>query len=202
VIREYNVPVSGLKISQTKGYVLATSLLLLVVMAMLGVSMYGNVTVQEKMADNMRVKSRTLVAAKSAVQNNWRFEVLRDAMVSMGSTPTNSTEITDEYDDGNIDLSGEVSICYLGESQCAGTELNANPSDSTYMCKAFFAAGHITEAASQTSTTIEQAGFLLMLKSDDVPNCNAAQIDSSGTNTTNGSVAISIPSIDVHESLN
>lgn len=193
-------PTSGLYITANGGYVLATSLLLLVIMVMLGVSMYGNVTVQEKMADNMRVKSRTLVAVKSAVQSNWKYSVLVDAM--MPGTSTNTIQIEDQFDSDNITLTGEVKVCYLGESICAGTAMDASPGSNAYVCKAFFAAGYVDEAASNTSTTIEQAGFLLMYHSDEPPNCNSAQQDSISVNNINGSVAVAIPSIDVQESLN
>lgn len=169
------------KFTTQRGYALATSLLFLVVMAMLAVSMYGNVNVQEQMASNVRIKNRTLVAAKSALQDKWTSEVLRDHMLEQENREV--IDVGDEYDTSNggttIDLEGVVSICYMGERECVGCSLDASEitDQAGFTYKTFFAATHVEEAATRSSTTIEQSGYLLMRKSDHVPNCNGNESD-------------------------
>jgi type IV pilus assembly protein PilX len=51
-----------------RGYVLVTSLLLLVVMTMFAVSMFRSFTLQDKIAGNVREKQRALANAESAQQ--------------------------------------------------------------------------------------------------------------------------------------
>lgn len=51
-----------------KGFALVVSLLILVVLTLLGVSMFGNVGLQQRMASNTREKSRAFEAAQAALQ--------------------------------------------------------------------------------------------------------------------------------------
>lgn len=51
-----------------KGFALVVSLLILVVLTLLGVSMFSNVGLQQKMAGNIREKNRSFHAAQTALQ--------------------------------------------------------------------------------------------------------------------------------------
>ncbi|AOV18273.1 hypothetical protein BJI67_15465 [Acidihalobacter aeolianus] len=51
-----------------EGFVLVVSLLILVILTLLGVSMFGNVGLQQRMASNTREKNRAFEAAQSALQ--------------------------------------------------------------------------------------------------------------------------------------
>lgn len=52
----------------TRGFALITALLMLVVLTLLGVSMMGGVSLQEKMSGNSREKTRAFEAAQAALQ--------------------------------------------------------------------------------------------------------------------------------------
>lgn len=69
------------------GYVLITSLILLVVITLLGVSAVSNVTLQERMASNMNEKQRAFEAASIALREGEMF--LRNSITGPTSLPTN-----------------------------------------------------------------------------------------------------------------
>ncbi|WP_052064110.1 pilus assembly PilX family protein [Acidihalobacter prosperus] len=54
--------------ARERGFALVVSLLILVILTLLGVSMFGNVGLQERMAGNTREKNRAFAAAQTALQ--------------------------------------------------------------------------------------------------------------------------------------
>ena len=166
------------KIHAQRGYALATALLILVVMASLGVSMFGNVGLQEKMSGNLRVKNRSMMVADSALQSNFTYENLRSKV----SNPKTVFDIADDFRIHNanggstqIDLGGEVSICYLGYMDATGEALDANSAGSNVVLTnhVFVAAAYAEEIATNATTTLEQGGYIkLPVPTQDVEICN------------------------------
>lgn len=161
-----------------QGFALATSLLLLLVMTMVGISMFAGVNTQEKVSVNTRIKNRTMLTADSSVQQNWTLGILSQRMLDKELTPQ---EIDKNYNQDAISLSGNVSICFLGEdAKSPGNEVKATFSDNekvTWKQSKFFAAAHVAEVATGASTTIEQGGFMLLPSTGRSSNCNQAIID-------------------------
>ncbi len=146
------------------GYALATSLLLLVVMAGLGISMFGNVTLQEKMSDNLSVKNRSMLVADSALQSNFTFNALNDHLGSEKTVKNLASDFSDTVVGTDINMTGKVSICYLGYIPATGNSINSSESvGGQYTGNVnhiFVAAAYAEEIATNSITTVEQGGYI------------------------------------------
>ena len=153
------------------GYALVTSMLLLLVLATLGVSMYGNVTVQEQMASNVRVKNRTFITADSILQSNWTLTGL--GKVTDSPIVESGIEL---YSQGeSIAIDGEVSVCFFREEPTIiGYELNAdiNGSNTPIRNHSFMAESVAKEEATHAETRLAQGGFIPLPSANKTGNCD------------------------------
>jgi type IV pilus assembly protein PilX len=84
-------------IERTDGFALITSLLMLVVVTLLAVGMFRNLTLQEKIAGNTMEKQRSLAAAESALQfGEWMLQ--HQATASSGIPPAANCAAGAVYD--------------------------------------------------------------------------------------------------------
>ena len=177
--RKYNNLTAYQKLYHQAGYALVTSMLLLLMLATMGVSMYGNVNIQEQMAFNMRVKNRTFIAADSMLQSNWTrgqltkvrqetdpVELIQDTMYDQDISPGNS-----------IDLVSTVTACFAGQmSQSLDNglddSLNYGANDGTIAKnQKFKLIANAQENATNAETELHQGGFMLMPAGNKAANC-------------------------------
>ena len=150
-----------LPIQVQAGYALVTSMLLLLMLATMGVSMYGNVNIQEQMAFNMRVKNRTFIAADSMLQSNWTLGKLTSARIAPGPV---TTAITGGYNQENgITITGSMITCYKGESiDSVGYSMDAKLGRTVYKLQTFEAEATANETMANATTAIALGGFIVM----------------------------------------
>ncbi len=89
---------------QVSGYALITSLLFLTVMTILGTSAVGRMTLQERMASNLREKGRADEAANAALRQGelWVFGAVQHPKPA-GSAPTGSDPMPHVWDGGALE---------------------------------------------------------------------------------------------------
>jgi len=149
---------------QQSGYALATALLLLVIMAGLGVSMFGNVSLQEKMSNNLSVKNRSMLVADSALQSNFTFEVLNDHLGKDKTVTVLDPEFSDQILGDKFEMKGLVSVCYLGYIPATGNSINSSESVGGQYTgnvnHVFVAAAYAEEEKTNSITTVEQGGYI------------------------------------------
>ena len=109
------------------GVVLVACLLMLLIVTVLGVSAFSDVNLQEKMAGNFRVKTRTFEATNASVQEQWGG--LMQVQGAEVVTDVRLRAMDDEFDldlDGDnnvdIDMSVAISICFNGDEVAPGTD--------------------------------------------------------------------------------
>lgn len=149
--------------SPHSGYALVTSMLLLLVMTVLGISMYGNTQVQEQMAFNTLVKNRTFIAANSILQQYWSNEGVQ---LDVRNASTDSKDYA--FDHLIIDASIKLEQVDSSNVVASGFTLNTNRTYTTSQWKrqVFVATATATEAKTNATTTIQQGGQKL----SEIPN--------------------------------
>jgi type IV pilus assembly protein PilX len=100
-------------VGHQRGFALIASLLILVILTLLGVSMFSGVGLQEKMAGNLRTKMRALDAANAALAAGEQNLLRPLAPLNLVSPPTASDSATTASGNANVvwskDLAGQIS---------------------------------------------------------------------------------------------
>lgn len=147
------------------GIALFSGLIFLLVLTILGVSMFGNVTVQEKMAGNFRTKIRTYQAADSSIRDVWTVaDLLGNADDNDVATETRVSQMGDLFDTETFTLDASSTICYGGEIPMPlSTEMNADVSEGGHVPLAhhlFGATGDANIVATHARSSIRQTGYV------------------------------------------
>ncbi len=177
--RKYNNQNNYPKICHQAGYALVTSMLLLLMLATMGVSMYGNVNIQEQMAFNMQVKARTFIAADSLLQSNWTLGSLMKVRAEKEPVKWDEDDMYNQTTAGvTIDVDSNITICFDGEINKSigfGTEasLHASHSGSNTVAKyqKFQLVANARDSVTNAETEIQQGGVMEMLAATKSPNC-------------------------------
>lgn len=113
--------------AKQQGIVLVASLLLLLIVTMLGLSAFRDISVQEKVSSNFRMKTMTFETANSAVQDQWPGMMIVQGTESLVDVRTRTMD--NDYDldwDGDgttdLDLAVDAEICYRGVDIAPGTD--------------------------------------------------------------------------------
>lgn len=115
------------KAGKEQGIVLVASLLLLLIVTMLGLSAFRDISIQEKVSHNFRMKTMTFEIANSAVQDQWpslMIVALGESMIETRTRLLNSDFDLDWDSDGTLDMDLDVQadICYRGVDIAPGTD--------------------------------------------------------------------------------
>ena len=113
--------------TKQQGIVLVASLLLLLIVTMLGLSAFRDISIQEKVSSNFRMKTLTFETANSAVQDQWPGMMIVQGTESL--IDARNRNMDGDYDldwdgDGTVDmdLSVDADICYRGVDIAPGTD--------------------------------------------------------------------------------
>ncbi len=113
--------------SQQRGIVLVASLLLLLIVTMLGLSAFRDISIQEKVSSNFRMKTMTFETANSAVQDSWPS--IMTLLPGEQVIDLRVRDMADDFDqdwNGNgtidLDLTVGATICYAGVNIAPGTD--------------------------------------------------------------------------------
>lgn len=160
-----------------RGVALAISLVLLVAMTVVGIATLAGTRLDEKVTSNAQQKSVAFEVAESAIDTVWSATALMD---SVGSIPREefddpaaiapggvSTELSTAFDQTkgahkSIDIDGEVTIRYCGESPLpSGSDLSADESGMQLAGALFDVNGVATIVSSATRAEHVQRGALV-----------------------------------------
>ena len=150
---------------QQSGIALFSGLMFLLILTILGVSMFGNVTVQEKMAGNFRTKIRTFGVADSSIREVWTVaDLLGNPDDNDVATETRINQMGDIFDTDTFVLDATSTICYGGEIPMPlSTEMNADISEGGHVALAhhlFSATGNANIVATHATSRIRQTGYI------------------------------------------
>ncbi len=146
-----------------QGIVLVASLLLLLIVTMLGLSAFRDISIQEKVSSNFRMKTMTFETANSAVQDQWPslMVVLPGESMIDARTRVMDTDFDLDWDgDGttDMDLDVDADICYRGVDIAPGTDADF----AAYLFEMTTEASDPNGAVSQ----IRQTGYIIAEATD------------------------------------
>ncbi len=175
---DYTVPnyPSSLKKHQT-GLALATSMIFLVVMGILGANMFRNIVLQEKMASNLSNQTSNFEAANSSISRHWNVLSWLGSSESSSAIEVKHSDIPDQFDIVNtssekiVDLDVDVDICFAGEALASGFSWNNDQGQSQQLMAQRYLVQAISKDSIKTSVKIDRAGYIILPAAGHPSNC-------------------------------
>lgn len=170
-----------------QGVALVVSLVLLIAMTILGVATLSGTRLNEKRTSNAQQKAIAFEVAESAIASVWDAAYLNVALTSDATdtgndpvaivSPDEDTELTDAFDqltDGKgVDIDGELSVQYCGETDPVASDLSADLSATQLV----FLLADVNSVAQVNNTSTEadhvQRGAVTSVKTNRSGNCPA-----------------------------
>ena len=174
-------------VKRERGVALVVSLVLLIAMTILGVATLSSTRLNEKRTSNAQQKAIAFEVAESAIASVWDAQYLNVALTSNASDTGNDpeaivsadadTELSfafDQLTDGKgVDIDGELSVQYCGETNPVASDLSADLS-ATQLVFLLVDVNSVAQVAN-TSTEADhvQRGAVTSVKTNRTGNCPA-----------------------------
>jgi hypothetical protein len=158
------------------GIALTTSLIFLVVMSALSVSMFRNISLQEKMAGNLRSQTSSFEAANSSIARNWSLPAWLGSTTNASAVDIKHYDIEDEFDimrgtDKVVDLDVDVDICFAGEALASGFSWSNDQGQSKQLMAQRYQIQAKAQDTINTSANIDRAGYVVLPAGGHPANC-------------------------------
>jgi len=170
-----------------RGVALVISLVLLVAMTILGVATLSSTRLNEKITSNAQQKSIAFEVAESAIASVWDKGYLTNALTSGPADSANNpvavqapdadTGLAVDFDvkngSGNtvVDVEGELTVQYCGETAPIGSDLNADESVTTFVYQLIDVNSVVQIANTNTRSDHVQRGAATSAKTGRTGNC-------------------------------
>jgi type IV pilus assembly protein PilX len=137
-----------MSLQKQQGVVLLMSLIILVVMTVIGISLMGNSTLEERMAANQMNEHLILHASESAT------EIMVDDTDTLADALVSATPITVSVNVGDSSITAAAVLTYDGAANPQGWSMGVN--DGSFMAHTIKTEGTATKSnANATITTVQ-----------------------------------------------
>ncbi len=157
-----------------RGSALLVSLLLLVAIAVIGLSSLSGTATNEMIASNMHQKSVGFQVSESAIRSVWTMQDLlsNTPATPLDNPPAISLARNTEFDQAKIDIDASASIQYCGENLIPeGSSLSADESSIKLAAQIFDVHGIASISSSKVSSDHLQRGYIVRPASGRQGNC-------------------------------
>jgi len=177
--------------NQQTGVALPVALIMTLLVALLGMNMLRGGIVNELVTSNQQQKFLTDEAAQSGVEAVWDYSYLKDEISESMENSFNNPEPTvqpisvtgismendanGQYDlsasKGSVDINGEVTIQFCGESEAIGGSLDASESSTSLVAALVDVTSNTTIANTNARSLVVQRAAITSVRSGRVGNC-------------------------------
>lgn len=162
--------------SRQQGSALLVSLLLLVAIAVIGLSSLAGTATNEMIASNMHQRSIGFQASESAIRSVWTMKNLLDNTPAspLHDPPAQTITMADQFDQGPVDIEASAQVQYCGENALpVGHSLSADESSMKLAAQIFNVNGIATIDSTNVNTNHLQRGYIVRPVSGRTGNCPA-----------------------------
>ena len=162
--------------STQQGSALLVSLLLLVAIAVIGLSSLAGTATNEMIASNMHQRSIGFQASESAIRSVWTMKDLLDntPATPLNDPPAQTITMATDFDQGPVDIDASAQVQYCGENALpVGHSLSADESSMKLAAQIFNVNGIAAIHSTNVNTNHLQRGYIVRPVSGRTGNCPA-----------------------------